>query len=295
MLRSRAFVTPLSSDSSVVQNSLDGVVSLCCRGENRFLSPDMPILRHRALGSCLDVGGRSADASGNVNQTTDAGANISATLSYYSFGNVTDNSGPANPTVAWQGKQVYQFEQPLGLQYVRQRWYDPAIRQFISPDPLGFGGGDVNLFRYAGNNPVNSNDPGGEQFGNNFGQMGGGFSFLGPLVPSAPLQNTLRVQPSHAVQRAVIAHMPTRAAAERLAKQEALQSLNAPIDVASLGHLAAALVGFPFALAYESGKSSYRHAVANTTILATRHIEHGGSVIGAGPEAAAYNILSWSE
>jgi hypothetical protein len=179
------------------------------------------------------------------------------------------------------------------LQYVRQRWYDPATRQFISQDPLGFAGGDVNLYRYAGNNPVNSDDPGGEQFGNNFGQMDGGFSFLGPLVPSAPLQRSLRVQPPHAVQRAVIAHMPTRTAAERIAKQEALRSLNAPIDVASLGHLAAALVVFPFALAYEAGKTSYHHAVANTTILATRHLEHGGSPMGAGAEAVSYNILSW--
>ena len=67
-------------------------------------------------------------------------------------------------TVAWQGKQGYQFEStlgPAGLQYVRQRWYDPATRQFISPDPLRFAGGDVNLFRYAGNNPVNVNDPSG--------------------------------------------------------------------------------------------------------------------------------------
>ncbi len=74
-----------------------------------------------------------------------------------------DNSGLQSPTVAWQGKQGYQFEQPLGLQYVRQRWYDPNTRQFISPDPLGFAGGDANLFRYAGNNPVNANDPGGGQ------------------------------------------------------------------------------------------------------------------------------------
>ena len=115
------------------------------------------------------------DASGNVSQTTDASANIIATLSYAAFGSITDNSGPANPTVAWQGKQGYQFEQALGLQYVRQRWYDPVTRQFISQDPLGFpdatvpwgiesgqvSGGDVNLYRYAGNNPINMNDPGG--------------------------------------------------------------------------------------------------------------------------------------
>jgi len=236
------------------------------------------------------------DASGNVSQTTDANANIIATLSYDTFGVVTDNSGPANPTVAWQGKQGCQFEStlgPAGLQYVRQRWYDPATRQFISPDPLGFGGGDVNLFRYAGNNPVNRNDPGGEQFGNNFGQMGGGFSLFGPLVPSAPLQNSMGVQSPHAVQHAIIAHMPTHTSAERLAKQEALRSLNEPIDVASLGRLFTALIGFPFVLAYEGGKSSYHQAVANTTVLATRHLEHGGSPIGAGAEAISYNMLSW--
>jgi RHS repeat-associated protein len=99
------------------------------------------------------------------------------------------NHGPQNPTFAWQGKQGFQFEQPLGLQYVRHRWYDPATRQFISPDPLGLpdatvpwgiesgqvSGGDVNLFRYAGNNPVNRNDPGGQDMIND------------PTIPIAPL------------------------------------------------------------------------------------------------------------
>ncbi len=247
---------------------------------------------------------RSADASRNVSQATDPSASITTALAYDTFGVITDNSGPQNPTVAWQGKQGYQFEQPLGaagLQYVRQRWYDPATQQFISPDPLGLpdatvpwgiesgqiSGGDVNLFRYAGN------DPGGEQFGDNFNQMSGGFSFLGPLVPSAPLQNSLGVQSPHTVQRAIIAHMPAHTSAERLAKQEALRSLNEPIDVASLGRLFTALIGFPFVLAYEGGKSSYHQAVANTTVLATRHLEHGGSPIGAGAEAISYNMLSW--
>ena len=69
------------------------------------------------------------------------------------------NSGPQSPLVP--GGKGYQFEQPLGLQYLRQRWYDPATRQFISQDPLGFAGGDANLFRYAGNNPVNKDDPSG--------------------------------------------------------------------------------------------------------------------------------------
>ncbi len=135
------------------------------------------------------------DASGNVNQTTDANASITATLSYDTFGSLTDNSGTANPTVAWQGKQGYQFEQALGLQYIRQRWYDPATRQFISQDPLGFGAGDVNLFRYAGNNPVNRNDPGGEDMIDDLTALPGA-----PLPPVPPAPLTPR-QPTHPILR----------------------------------------------------------------------------------------------
>lgn len=37
--------------------------------------------------------------------------------------------------------------------------------RFISEDPLGFGGGDVNLFAYARNDPINKIDPFGLQAG----------------------------------------------------------------------------------------------------------------------------------
>ena len=37
--------------------------------------------------------------------------------------------------------------------------YDPETGTFISEDPIGFGGGDANLYRYVGNNPVNYSDP----------------------------------------------------------------------------------------------------------------------------------------
>ncbi len=42
--------------------------------------------------------------------------------------------------------------------------------RFISQDPVGFGGGDVNLYRYAGNGAVNFVDPSGMN-GKDLGQL----------------------------------------------------------------------------------------------------------------------------
>ncbi len=41
------------------------------------------------------------------------------------------------------------------------RYYDPVPGRFISQDRIGMGGGDANLFRYCGNDPVNKRDPSG--------------------------------------------------------------------------------------------------------------------------------------
>jgi RHS repeat-associated protein len=49
--------------------------------------------------------------------------------------------------------------EPNGFYYMRARYYDPQVGRFISEDPIGFDGGDVNLMAYAGNNPVMRIDP----------------------------------------------------------------------------------------------------------------------------------------
>ena len=48
-----------------------------------------------------------------------------------------------------------------GLYYYRARYYDPSIGRFISSDPIEFGAGDFNFYRYVGNDPVNWVDPSG--------------------------------------------------------------------------------------------------------------------------------------
>ncbi len=63
-----------------------------------------------------------------------------------------------------------------GLYYNRARWYDANIGRFISEDPIGFGSSDTNLYRYAGNDPVNFRDPSGLFFEDS-GFNSGGFHF----------------------------------------------------------------------------------------------------------------------
>jgi hypothetical protein len=46
----------------------------------------------------------------------------------------------------------------VGLHFVRNRWYDPEGGRFVNEDPAGFAGG-MNLYAYAGDDPVNGHDP----------------------------------------------------------------------------------------------------------------------------------------
>ncbi len=59
-------------------------------------------------------------------------------------------------------------ESEFNLYYYRARYYDPMTGRFMSRDPLGLAAGDVNLYRYVGNNPVNWRDA--------FGLFGEGFN-----------------------------------------------------------------------------------------------------------------------
>ena len=49
-----------------------------------------------------------------------------------------------------------QWYDELGLYDLRNRFYSPDIGRFLQPDPSGFNGDATNLYRYCGNNPVDS-------------------------------------------------------------------------------------------------------------------------------------------
>ena len=53
------------------------------------------------------------------------------------------------------------FDNETGLHYNWHRTYDPVVGRYTQVDPIGFAGGDVNLYRYVGNNSGNWVDPSG--------------------------------------------------------------------------------------------------------------------------------------
>jgi RHS repeat-associated protein len=78
---------------------------------------------------------------------------------YDSFGNIVDQTGTVVNPYTYTAREL---DTESGLYYYRARYYDANTGRFISEDPIGFRGGDVNFFTYTGNNPVNFVDPDGE-------------------------------------------------------------------------------------------------------------------------------------
>ncbi|MHC4268584.1 MAG: RHS repeat-associated core domain-containing protein [Planctomycetota bacterium] len=52
-------------------------------------------------------------------------------------------------------------DRDTGLVRFGARDYDPGIGRWTTKDPIDFAGGDVNLYGYVQNNPVNGVDPSG--------------------------------------------------------------------------------------------------------------------------------------
>jgi RHS repeat-associated protein len=96
-----------------------------------------------------------SDHLGSTNGLADTSGNVtpSNSTAYDSFGNATN----ANFASRYQftGREYDSFS---GLHYYRARFYDGNLGRFISEDPIGFAGGDVNLYGYLSNNPLAGRD-----------------------------------------------------------------------------------------------------------------------------------------
>jgi RHS repeat-associated protein len=99
------------------------------------------------------------DMQGNVLMTKDTEGHILARYTYRPYG--VQQSGPTNAGPGYTG---HVHDPATGLVYMQQRYYDPAVGWFISPDPVAPAPGNVfsfNRYAYANNNPIRYVDPDG--------------------------------------------------------------------------------------------------------------------------------------
>ena len=98
------------------------------------------------------------DGLGSTIAMTNASGSIVNKYAYDEYGNVLASvEGVSNP-FKYVGRYGIMHDD-TGLLYMRARYYDPEVGRFISRDPIGFAGGDINLYAYVAANPVTWVDP----------------------------------------------------------------------------------------------------------------------------------------
>lgn len=114
------------------------------------------------------------DQVGSLRIVTDNSGNTVKRIDYDSFGNILNDS---NPTFAIPfGFAGGMCDQDTNLVRFGYRDYNPEIGRWTAKDPIGFAGGDIDVFGYVQNNVVNWIDPWGLwtfQIGSG-GTIGGG-------------------------------------------------------------------------------------------------------------------------
>jgi RHS repeat-associated protein len=126
-------------------------------GDPNGRQTDLPFAH--TLGATTPTGIRyhEVDGLGNVIGTSQSGS-ASQTITYDVWG-ATTYAGNADQHLVWKG--LFWNGDFSGLIFMRNRWYDPKGGRFVNEDPAGFHGG-VNLYAFAGNDPINGSDPYGE-------------------------------------------------------------------------------------------------------------------------------------
>jgi RHS repeat-associated protein len=107
-----------------------------------------------------DAGGTRTpltDGLGSTLELADDAGTLQTQYTYDPFGNTTSTGTTSTNSSKYTGRE----DDGTGLYYYRARYYSPSLQRFLSEDPAAFGGGDVNLYAYVGNDPVNFADPSG--------------------------------------------------------------------------------------------------------------------------------------
>jgi RHS repeat-associated protein len=96
-----------------------------------------------------------SEALGSTVALADGSGAVATEYSYEPFGTATVSGTSSNNELGYTGRE----DDGTGVYYYRARYYHPALQRFISEDPIGIRGGDVNFYAYVANNPLGQRDP----------------------------------------------------------------------------------------------------------------------------------------
>lgn len=98
-----------------------------------------------------------SDERGSVVAITDAAGAVRQAYAYDPYGMVAGAAGTLASPFQFVGTYGVLADEN-GLYHMQARYYDPQARRFVTEDPLGLAAG-LNLYAYAGGDPVNAIDP----------------------------------------------------------------------------------------------------------------------------------------
>src|SRR5579862_9398028 len=75
------------------------------------------------------------------------------TFTFWPYGEVNTSTGTTGTPFKFVGTKGY-YTDDSGKLYVRARYLDVPKGRWLTEDPIGFDGGDINLYRYSRNRPV---------------------------------------------------------------------------------------------------------------------------------------------
>jgi RHS repeat-associated protein len=102
------------------------------------------------------------DGLSSVRQLADSQGYLVQRYDYGPFGEMLASEGKRANSLRYTGEQ---WDNDVGLLYLRARWYDPSVGRFTTRDPVpGLAGlpQTQNPYVYVNNNPINLTDPSGE-------------------------------------------------------------------------------------------------------------------------------------
>ena len=149
--------------------------------KSRFLYADarMPV--------AMETGGQTyylaCDQVGSLRAVADASGTVVKTVTYDSFGNVLEDSNESLAVPFGFAGGLYDAD--TGLVRFGYRDYDAEVGRWTAKDPIGFGGGDSDLYGYCGGDPVDSVDINGKKELYRYGGGGATLSIPAPGVPAS--------------------------------------------------------------------------------------------------------------